>query len=54
MRGNDGSTNTYSLLESHRVDRKTALVPDIGEIVLVVGDEKNRAKWKKGRVMCHV
>ena len=43
-----------SLLESHRVNRKTALVPDIGEIVLVVGDEKNRAKWKKGRVMRHV
>ena len=44
----------HSLLESHRVNRKTGTVPDIGEIVLVVGDEKNRAKWKKGRVMSHV
>ena len=44
----------HSLLESHRVNRKTGPVPDIGEIVLVIGDEKNRAKWKKGRVMCHV
>ena len=25
-----------------------------GEIVLVVGDERNRGKWKKGRVMRHV
>ena len=44
----------HSLLESHRVNRKTGPVPDIGEIVLVVGDEKNRAKWKKGRMMRHV
>ena len=44
----------HSLMESHRVNRKTAPVPDIGEIVLVVGDEKNRGKWKKGRVMRHV
>ena len=44
----------HSLLESHRVNRKTGPVPGIGEIVLVVGDEKNRAKWKKGRVMHHV
>ena len=44
----------HSLLESHRVNRKIGPIPDIGEIVLVVGDEKNRAKWKKGRVMRHV
>ena len=31
----------HSLLESHRVNRKTGPVPGIGEIVLVVGDEKN-------------
>ena len=44
----------HSLSESHGVNRKTAPVPDIGEIVLVVGDEKNRGKWMKGRVMRHV
>ena len=44
----------HSLLESHRVNRKAAPLPDVGEIVLVVGDEKNRGKWKKGRVMRHV
>ena len=34
----------HSLLESHRVNRKTGPVADIGEIVLIVGNEKNRAK----------
>ena len=34
----------HSLLESHRVNRKTGPVPHIGEIVLIVGNEKNRAK----------
>ena len=36
------------------MNRKAAPVPDVGEIVLVVGDEKNQGKWKKGRVMQHV
>ena len=31
----------HTLLESHRVNRKATPVPDVGEIVLVVGDEKN-------------
>lgn len=44
----------HSVMESHRVNRKTAPVPDIGENVLVMGDEKNRGKWKKGRVLHHV
>ena len=44
----------HSLLESHRVNRKEAPVPDVGEIVLVVGDERNLRKWKKGRVMRHI
>lgn len=25
--------------------------PYVGEIVLVVGDEKNRAEWKRGKVV---
>ena len=44
----------HSVMESHRVNRKTAPVPGIGENVLVMGDEKNRGKWKKGRVLHHV
>ena len=44
----------HSLMETHRITRKTAKAPDIGEIALIVADEKNRTKWKKGRVMRHV
>ena len=36
------------------MNRKEAPVPDVAEIVLVMGDERNRGKWKKGRVMRHV
>ena len=44
----------HSLLESHRINQKIAAVPKIGEIVLIVGDKKNRREWKKGRVVLHV
>ena len=40
-------------METHRITRKTAKVPDIGEIVLIVADEKNRGEWKKGKVVRH-
>ena len=43
----------HSLMETHRITRKTAKVPDIGEIVLIVADEKNRGEWKKGKVVRH-
>ncbi|XP_028404029.1 uncharacterized protein LOC114526646 [Dendronephthya gigantea] len=39
-----------SLMESQRVNGK----PVVGEVVLVVGEEKNRSKWKKGRVVRQV
>ena len=44
----------HSLMETHRITRKTAKVPDIGEIVLIVTDEKNRGEWKKGKVVRHI
>ena len=44
----------YSLMETHRITRKTAQVPDIGEIVLIVTDEKNRGEWRKGKVVRHI
>ena len=28
--------------------------PEIREIVLIIGDEKNRGEWKKGRVLRHI
>ena len=37
----------YSLLESQRVNNKVVEAPQIGDVVLVVGEEKNRGEWKK-------
>ena len=44
----------HSLMESHRIQRERSKVPELGEVVLFVGDEKNRGKWKKGKVVNHV
>ncbi|XP_068714274.1 uncharacterized protein [Montipora foliosa] len=44
----------HSLMETHRINRKTAKVPEIGEIALIVADEKNRGEWKKGKVVQHI
>ena len=41
-------------MEYHRVKKTTSPVPEIGEIVLVVGEEKNRGRWVKGKVIKHV
>ena len=41
----------HSLMEQHRVRREKNACPQVGEVVLVVGDEKNRADWKKGKVV---
>ncbi|CAB4034789.1 Hypothetical predicted protein [Paramuricea clavata] len=40
--------------EYHRVNKSTSPVPEIGEIVLIVGDEKNRGRWMKGKVVKYV
>ena len=40
----------HSLVETYRITRKTVKVPYIGEIVLIVADEKNRRAWKNGKV----
>lgn len=44
----------HSLLESHHIYRKTTAVPDIAQIVLLVGDEKNLGKWTKGKVVHYI
>lgn len=41
-------------MESHRIKRGECDYPEIGEIVLIIGDEKNRGEWKKGRVLRHI
>eukprot|EP00795_Rhopilema_esculentum_P006806 gene6806-biopygen8263 len=44
----------YSLMGVHRITKFNTCIPKLGEIVLVLGEEKNRGKWKKGRVVSHV
>ncbi len=34
--------------------KNTSPVPQIGEIVLLVGEEKNRGRWMKGKVVKYV
>ena len=41
-------------MESHRIKRGETDYPEIVEIVLVIGDEKIRGEWKKGRVLRHI
>ena len=40
----------HSLMEGHRLNKEEGATPVVGEVVLVVGDEKNRGEWKKGKV----
>ena len=44
----------HSLIECPRVNRKTPAVPEIGKIVLIVGDEKHRGEWKNAKVVRYV
>ena len=41
----------HSLMESHRLNKGMGTTPVVGEVVLIVGDEKNRGEWKKGKVV---
>ena len=51
-RGNDGRWEyAYGLLESQRINCKGAKAPEVGEVVLVVGNGKNRGEWKKWKVL---
>ena len=37
-------------MEGHRLNKEEGATPVVGEVVLVVGDEKNRGEWKKRKV----
>ena len=38
-------------MESHRISREVSCLLEVGEIVLIVGEEKNRGEWKKAQVL---
>jgi len=44
----------HDLMESHRIKRGESDYPEIREVVLIIGDEKNKGEWKKGRVLKHI
>ena len=44
----------HSCMESHHINRKTSVIPDIGEIVLINGDEKNGGEWRKAKYVRHI
>ena len=33
-------------------NKETGTIPQVGEIVLIIGDEKNHAEWRKGKIVC--
>ena len=40
-------------MESHRIKSGARNYPEVREVVLIVGEEKNRGEWKKGRILRH-
>ena len=44
----------HGLMEFHRINKGQNDVPQVGEVVLVVGEEKNRGLWMQARVLRHV
>ena len=45
----------HGLMEAHRIKMgREPQVPEIGEMVLVVGEEKNRGEWMKAKVVRHL
>ena len=47
----DKTEYVHSLMEHHRVIKGENARPEVGEMMLVVGEEKNRAEWKRGKVV---
>lgn len=41
----------HGLMVSHRLNKESGSTPKVGEIVLIVGDKKNRGEWKKGKMV---
>ena len=40
----------HALMEVHRSRTTGGTVPEVGDILLIISDSKNRGEWKKGRV----
>ena len=42
----------HSLMETHWLNKERGSTPKVGEVVHIVGAEKNRGEWKMGKVVC--
>ena len=36
-------------MEVHRINKGKSCIPKLGEIVLIIGMERNRGKWEKSK-----
>ena len=42
----------HSLMENHPLNKEVGAILTVGEVVLLLGDEKNQGEWRTKRVLC--
>ena len=42
----------HSLMENHPLNKEVGTILTVGEVVLLLGDEKNQGEWRTKRVLC--
>ena len=42
----------HSLMENHPLNKDVGAILTVGEVVLLLGDEKNQGEWRTKRVLC--
>ena len=42
----------HSLMENHPLNKEVEAILTVGEVVLLLGDEKNQGEWRTKRVLC--
>ena len=53
MATEEESIRSWSM-ESHRIKRSVRNYPEVREVVLIEGEEKNKGEWKKGLILRHI
>ena len=42
----------HSLMENHPLNKEVGAILTVGEVILLLGDEKNQGEWRTKRVLC--
>ena len=42
----------HSLMENHPLNKEVGAILTVGEVVVLLGDEKNQGEWRTKRVLC--